>query len=243
MRCAIIADIHANLAALQAVLEDIAAQGDVDEIWCLGDIVGYGPDPAACINLVRKVSKLCVSGNHDLGVLGKLEASFFNPLAAEACRWTAAQLGPADLRYLEGLPATAQRGYFTLVHGSPRDPALEYVLSNAIAERNFEHFETKYCLVGHTHIPMAYKQEAVSAAPVHLKPEIGLVMIEHRIIINPGAVGQPRDGDPRAGYALYDSEGQVLRLHRVEYDIRATQDKMVQAGLPVPLVMRLEQGK
>jgi predicted phosphodiesterase len=243
MRYAILADIHANLSAFDAVLKDIDAQGDIDEIWCLGDIVGYGPEPTECIRLIQERKIVSISGNHDLGVTGQLALDFFNPLAAAACRWTTGKLNPVDIRYLADLPKILKKGDFTLVHGSPREPSTEYILSTAIAERNFEHFSTRYCLVGHTHIPVAYKQETAAAAPVNLVPEIGLVMIEHRIITNPGAVGQPRDGDPRASYGLYDSEGQIFRLHRVEYDIRATQDKMMALGLPVQLVARLEEGK
>ena len=243
MRYAIIADIHANLAAFKAVLKDIEEKGDINEIWCLGDIVGYGPEPAECIKLLRKLNPVCVSGNHDLGAAGKLDMALFNPLAAEACLWTAKQLSAADILYLTELPATVKKGNFLLAHGSPKDPSLEYIMSPSIAQRNFDAFEEFYCLVGHTHLPVAYKEEEKSVSTVNLKPEIGLVMIEHRIIINPGAVGQPRDGDPRASYAIYDSEGQILRNYRVEYDIRATQDKMMQAGLPIQLVTRLEQGK
>jgi predicted phosphodiesterase len=237
------ADIHANLAALAAVLKDIDEKGDIDEIWCLGDIVGYGPEPTECIRLMQERKIVCISGNHDMGVTGQLELDFFNPAAAQACRWTAEKLNPVDIRYLADLPKTLKKGQFTLVHGSPREPSTEYILTAAIAERNFEYFDTQYCLVGHTHIPEAYKKEAAAAAPVNLVAEIGLVMIEHRIIINPGAVGQPRDGDPRASYGIYDSEGQMFRLHRIEYDIRATQDKMVAVGLPIQLVARLQEGK
>jgi len=243
MRYAIIADIHANLAAFDAVLKDIDEKGDIDEIWCLGDIVGYGPEPTACIRLIQERNIVSISGNHDLGAAGLMEMEFFNPAAAAACRWTAEKLNPVDIRYLADLPKTLKKGQFTLAHGSPRDPSEEYILTTTIAERNFDHFDTQYCLVGHTHIPIAYKQEAASASPVNLVPEIGFVMIEHRIIINPGAVGQPRDGDPRASYGIYDSEGQIFRLYRIPYDIRATQDKMVALGLPIQLVARLEEGK
>jgi predicted phosphodiesterase len=243
MRYAILADIHANLAALTAVLKDIDEQGNIDEIWCLGDIVGYGPEPTECIRLMQERKIVCISGNHDLGVTGQLELDFFNPAAAQACRWTMEKLNPVDIRYLEDLPKTLKKGQFTLVHGSPREPSTEYILTAAIAERNFDYFDTQYCLVGHTHIPEAYKKEEAGASPVNLVPEIGLVMIEHRIIINPGAVGQPRDGDPRASYGIYESEGQMFRLHRIDYDVRATQDKMVAVGLPIQLVARLEEGK
>ena len=243
MRYAIIADIHANLAALQAVLEDIRLKGGVDEIWCLGDIVGYGPEPRDCIELVKKYCAVCVAGNHDLAAIGKLDLSYFNPAAAEACQWTMGQLNPVDARYLEDLPAKVEKGDFLLVHGSPMEPTLEYIISGSIAEKNFAYFTNKFCLVGHSHIPAAFKQEGNATQSIHLTVGVGLVMHAHRMIVNPGSVGQPRDGDPRASYAIYDSEGLMLRLYRVEYNIGATQDKMMQAGLPVPLITRLEQGR
>jgi len=241
MRYAILADIHANLAALQAVLEDLQMKGGVDEIWCLGDIVGYGPDPRECIELVNKYCSICVAGNHDLGAIGKLDLSYFNPAAAEACRWTTAQLNPVDTRYLEDLPQGAEIGDFMLVHGSPSDPILEYIISAGIAEKNFELFSNKFCLAGHSHVPAAFRKDG-NTQPIHLTVGVGLVMHAHRMIVNPGSVGQPRDGDPRASYAIYDSEGMMLRLYRVEYNIGATQDKMMKAGLPIPLITRLEQG-
>jgi len=243
MRCAILADIHSNLAALTAVLKDIEDKGGVDEVWCLGDIVGYGAEPRECIKLLREYNPVCVAGNHDLGAVGKLELSFFNPAAAEACSWTAEKLNPGDLRYLEDLPKTVKKGDFLLVHGSPSSPLLEYVVSNSIAERNFSFFDTRYCLVGHTHVPLAFKQEENKVSSISLSSGIGLVMGKQRMIINPGAVGQPRDGDPRASYAIYDSEGGIFRVYRIPYDIRAAQDKMMQAGLPISLVTRLELGK
>jgi diadenosine tetraphosphatase ApaH/serine/threonine PP2A family protein phosphatase len=243
MRVAILADIHANLAAFEAVLADIEAKGEVDELWCLGDIVGYGPDPGECVKLLRKCNPVCVSGNHDLGAIGKLELSYFNPAAAEACRWTAARLNPVEARYLEDLPATVQRGDFLLAHGSPLEPSLEYVISTGIAAKNFSFFKSRFCLVGHTHVPLAFREEEGFCASISLSPGIGLVMGEKRMIINPGGVGQPRDGDPRASYAIYDSEGKMFRLYRVPYDIRSTQDKMVKAGLPMQLISRLETGR
>ena len=244
MRYAILADIHSNLAALTAVLNDIQAKGGVDEVWCLGDIVGYGPQPKESLKAVRECTQVCVSGNHDLGAAGKIDLGLFNPIAAEACRWTASQLSAAELLYLEELPKIIKKGDYYLVHGSPREPAMEYIMSPETARRNFGFYDTKYCFVGHTHVPAAYKEEAVEAvSPVSLKPGIGLVTMGHRMIINPGAVGQPRDGDPRASYGIYDTEGQMFRLFRVDYDIHATQDKMMEAGLPVPLVARLGEGR
>jgi diadenosine tetraphosphatase ApaH/serine/threonine PP2A family protein phosphatase len=243
MRYAILADIHANLTALKAVLDDIAKQGKVDEIWCLGDIVGYGPEPNECISLMKKLNVVCVAGNHDYGAIGQIDLTYFNPTAAEALEWTAQKLNPLDVRYLEELPKTVEKGDFLLVHGSPSSPLFEYVISTGSAERNFNFFHTRYCLVGHTHIPLAFRQEGRSITSRALLPVAGVALGEERVIINPGAVGQPRDGDPRASYGIYDSEDGFFRLYRVEYDIRATQDKMVQAGLPLTLVMRLEVGK
>jgi diadenosine tetraphosphatase ApaH/serine/threonine PP2A family protein phosphatase len=242
MRYAILADIHANLAAFKAVLRDIEAKGGVDELWCLGDIVGYGPDPCDCIRLLQSRCSVCVAGNHDLGAIGRLDLSCFNPVAATACRWTASKLGPSDIQYIESLPLTLTKGDFLLVHGSPAEPVLEYVVSNGIAAKNFSFFDTPYCLVGHTHVPLAFKQSGTDSSAITLSPGIGLVLGTHRMIINPGGVGQPRDGDPRASYAIYESEGSIFRLYRVPYDIDSTQDKMIRAGLPMSLVSRLQDG-
>jgi predicted phosphodiesterase len=243
MRYAIVADIHANLEALRAVLDDIRNKGGVDEIWCLGDIVGYGPEPRGCIELVKKTCAVCVAGNHDLATIGRMELSYFNPAAVAATLWTIEQLNPVDKRYLEDLPLEVKRDSFLLVHGSPADPAQEYIISASIAEKNFTYFTERFCLVGHSHIPMAYKEEDNATLTIHLTEAVGLVLHKQRLIINPGSVGQPRDGDPRASYAIFDSEGMMLRLHRVTYNIGATQDKMMRAGLPVRLITRLEQGR
>jgi len=243
MRYAILADIHANLDALTAVLGDVEQQGGVDEIWCLGDIVGYGPEPSQCIEVLKRCEHVCVAGNHDLAAIGKLDASFFNPLAAAAIAWTAKQLSAADNHYLEHLPLTLEKGDFLLVHGGPAEPALEYIMSTSIANRNLAFFKSRYCLVGHTHAPALFREQEGSCVPVSFSPAIGLVLGSSRMIINPGAVGQPRDGDPRAAYALYDTEGRIMRLHRVEYDITAVQRKMMKAGLPVGLSSRLEAGQ
>jgi predicted phosphodiesterase len=243
MRYAILADIHSNLAALQAVLDDIHTKGGVDEMWCLGDIVGYGPEPRQCLELIQKRCVVCVAGNHDLAAIGKLGLSYFNPAAAEACQWTMEQLNPVDVRFLADLPIKVERSDFLLVHGSPSDPAEEYIISASIAEKNFAFFNNRYCLAGHSHIPAAFREDGRTCQPIHLTFGVGLVMHTHRMIVNPGSVGQPRDGDPRASYAIYDSEGMMLRLYRVDYNIRDTQDKMMQARLPVSLITRLEQGR
>ena len=243
MRYVIVADIHANLAAFLAVLVDIQHRGEVGEVWCLGDIVGYGPDPHQCIELLRQTNHICVAGNHDLAAIGKIDVSEFNPDAAVACRWTAKQLTPRDIDYLNGLPQVIEKDDFTLVHGSPREPIWEYVLSISAARENFAHFRSKFCLLGHSHVPLVFRYgEAGSCSFSRFSTNVELVLGKERLIINPGAVGQPRDGDPRASYAIYDSETGQVKLYRVSYDIGATQAKMVEQRLPMRLVARLSHG-
>jgi len=243
VRYAIIADIHANLAAFTAVLSNIERRGGVEEVWCLGDVVGYGPDPHQCIELLRQYNHVCLAGNHDWAAIGKLSLSEFNPDAAVACRWTAQQLSPEDVDYLESLPLVIEKGDFTLVHGSPREPIWEYLLSIGSAKENFAYFQSQFCLVGHSHVPLVFRHSqtgACSFSPFSIN--IGLVLGKSRLIINPGGVGQPRDGDPRASYAIYDSETRMVRLYRVPYDIDVTQNRMVKHNLPMRLVARLNCG-
>ena len=243
MRYAIIADIHANLAAFTAVLDDIKSRGGVEEVWCLGDVVGYGPDPSQCIELLRQYNHVCVAGNHDLAAIGKLATSEFNPDAAIACRWTGQQLSPEDIDYLEKLPLVVQKEDFTLVHGSPREPIWEYLISISSAKENFTYFQSQFCLVGHSHVPLIFRfNEAGACVFSQFTPNIGLMLGKNRLIINPGGVGQPRDGDPRASYAIYDNEIRLVKLYRVAYDISVTQTRMVKHNLPVRLVTRLSDG-
>jgi len=243
MRYAIIADIHANLAAFTAVLVDIEHRGEAEEVWCLGDIVGYGPDPHQCIELLRQTNHVCVAGNHDWAAIGKIDTSEFNPDAAAACRWTAQQLTPEDIQYLKNLPRVIQKDDFTLVHGSPRQPIWEYLLSISGAKENFAYFKTRFCLVGHSHVPLVFRYSATGDCYFsQFSTGIGLMLAKNRLIINPGAVGQPRDGDPRASYAIYDSEARLVRLYRVRYDIRTTQTRMAKHNLPARLIARLSYG-
>ena len=243
MRYAIIADIHANLVAFTAVLDHVKRQGGVDEVWCLGDIVGYGPDPCQCIELLSQYNHVCVAGNHDWAAIDKLATSEFNPDAAVACRWTAQQLSPDDIKYLESLPEVIQKEDFTLVHGSPRHPIWEYLISVSSAKENFAYFQSQFCLVGHSHVPMVFKYDETGTCSFsQFMPNIRLVLGKSRLIINPGGVGQPRDGEPRASYAIYDNETGMVRLYRVSYNISVTQTRMVRHNLPVRLVARLSQG-
>ncbi|MGE5619579.1 MAG: metallophosphoesterase family protein [Sphingomonadaceae bacterium] len=241
MRIGIVADIHANLAALEAVLADM---GTVDVIWCLGDVVGYGPDPNECIELLRRHDHLCVVGNHDMAAIGRLDTSDFNPDAAQAAEWTAGQLTERSRLFLSALPERLTTDSFTLVHGSPRSPVWEYITHEGRAAPNFEHFDTTACLVGHTHVPAIFLQERPGGPVLGrvASPGDQVEIGQGRIIANPGGVGQPRDGDPRAAYAIYDSGSGILEWHRVDYPIHVTQRRMRDFGLPPRLIQRLEHG-
>lgn len=242
MRCAVVADIHSNLEAFQAVLADLEARGGADEVWCLGDNVGYGPDPRECLRLLRGLPGVGVAGNHDLAAIGRLDPSAFNPEAAAACRWTTGALQEEDAGYLAGLPLTLTRGDFTLVHGSPREPLWEYVLDTQTARANFGCFDTRFCLIGHSHSPLLFELNAAGSCLMHQMPGRLALAAGSRFIINCGGVGQPRDGDPRASYAIIDMEQQALRHYRVAYNYRLTQEKMLDAGLPARLARRLSMG-
>ena len=244
MRYLVISDIHANLAALEAVLEDA---GPFDMIWCLGDVVGYGPDPNECVVRLREFDHVCVAGNHDWAALGKLDLEDFNPDARQANAWTQKQLTPTARAYLEALPLRIQREDFLLVHGSPREPIWEYVLDLGQAVVNFTQFDERICLVGHTHIPLGFVRDLVHQdyhvlVPPYPAP-VALNSPQMRMILNPGSVGQPRDGDPRASYALLDTKAKTWELRRVEYPIEITQERMRAHDLPRRLIQRLEIGR
>ena len=241
LRYGIVADIHSNLAAFEAVLGDM---GTVDALWCLGDLVGYGPEPNECIELLRRHQHLCVMGNHDAVAIGELDISAFNPSAAEAAQWTARQLTERSIQFLSALPYDQTEGPFTLVHGSPRQPIWEYITHESRAAANFGHFSTPACLVGHTHAPALFELQGPGDRVFGRVPGPGdkEVVGNARFIANPGSVGQPRDGDPCAAYAIYDSEEGTLEWRRVAYPIEVTQQKMREAGLPARLIERIEYG-
>ena len=243
MRVLVVSDIHSNILALDAVLTDATDEGElpVDEVWCLGDIVGYGPAPMACVDRLRDLGAVCIIGNHDAGAVGRIDIDRFNPVAAEACRWTGEQL-TADARdWLAALPETSHEDSFTLVHGTPADPIWDYLLRYEQAINAWEGLPTSDLLVGHTHIQFATEAGvgANQPGPDGLVVPIGFA----RLVINPGSVGQPRDGDPRAAYAIYDDEARNVALRRVHYNISATQRAMAEAGLPDPLITRLSAGR
>jgi len=325
MRYAVLSDIHGNDDALQAVLADINAfineqRAPLDAIWCLGDIVGYGPEPSVCIRRVREYCDVSIAGNHDWAALGKLDLEDFSDVAAESAEWTGAQLSTEERIFLRSLPETTILGDFTLAHGSPLNPIWEYLTSSDLAAPSFDAFSTRFCLVGHTHLPTIFlyptaeaelptfrgsspgwRTEATPVAPArgnaaavasaaasavgsrydplaaeddtdvrnptlsarklaatlapapsdeptrlrceHVTPVPGLWVLPHgyRAIINPGSVGQPRDGDPRASYLIYDDEI-GFEFRRVAYDITNTQRKMRANGLSPRMARRLAHG-
>lgn len=242
MRYLIISDVHANLAALEAVLADAP---DFDEIWCLGDLLGYGPYPNKCIERVREFPHFSLAGNHDWAALGKLDLADFNVIARVANQWTQTQLTPTSHDYLSELPTHKELEGFYLAHASPREPVWEYILDTRTAFANFQHFTGSFCLVGHTHVPVVFelneeRERTKTLIPPLLEPlELG----PHRMIINPGSVGQPRDGDPRASYALLDTEEMIWEFRRVAYPVEVTQERMEAEGLPPRLIARLEVGR
>ena len=243
MRALILSDIHSNLEALQSVIKAAETDGGFDQLWLLGDLIGYGPDPVACIDLTREYDTVSVAGNHDLAAIGEFSAEAFNVYALAAVQWTSAQLSEEHRTYIGEMPLKQEMHDFTAVHGSPRDPIWEYLVSPASATVNFEHFDTTRCLVGHSHIPFICRPKDDSAVFLEFVLDAPLYLGQQRMIINPGGVGQPRDGDPRANYAVYDSEKDFVSHHRVEYDIPKTQDKMAERGLPKYLIDRLPQGR
>jgi predicted phosphodiesterase len=246
VRIAVISDIHANLAALEAVSGD---WGAVDAVWCLGDIVGYGPDPSACLEKVRELTTVCVAGNHDWAATGRIDTADFNWLAAEAAAWTNEQLSDDDISYLNELPETLTSGEYTLVHGSPRGPTWEYVTSVEQAVENFFYFEGSTCFIGHTHVPNAFSaSQTVDLERMNIRREAirydePVKLGRRRHLVNVGSVGQPRDGDYRASYLVLDLRTREYCRRRVNYDVARTQERMRQVGLPGPLAARLSIGR
>jgi diadenosine tetraphosphatase ApaH/serine/threonine PP2A family protein phosphatase len=242
MRVLIISDIHANLTALETVLEEA---GEFDAAWCLGDIVGYGPNPNECVSKVQELHNLlCIIGNHDAAALAQIDADTFNPEARNAILWTRQQLSQNSLDFLNNLPETIRASdAVTLTHGSPRHPVWEYLLDTHAATLNFDYFDTPLCFVGHTHLPVIYSLTDHSyLARLQIPDPNTTIELPERAIINPGSVGQPRDRDPRAAYAIYDSEAHTLQFCRVAYDIYAVQARMKTAGLPDRHIQRLLAG-
>ncbi len=240
MRILILSDIHANFDALQAVLSDA---GQVDSVWCLGDLVGYGPDPNEVIELIRMQPFLvCLMGNHDAAVLGQLDLESFNRDAQLSAEWTRTVLKEENKKFLETLAEKRVIESVTLSHGSPRNPIWEYLLDLSTVTLNFDHFLTPYCFVGHTHIPIHYQYTNNGHVNWSIPQSGQPVQLPIRSILNPGSVGQPRDRDPRSSYAIFDPDAKTWELHRVSYDPKPVQKRILEAGLPRRHAYRLDEG-
>lgn len=242
MRILIISDIHSNLTALEAVL---ASAGHYDMLWCLGDTIGYGPDPNECTASMIERTNIAINGNHDLACIGEIDLDDFNPDARTANIWNRKQLHPEHLEWLRNLNSKQvidER--FTIAHASPREPVWEYLMTVEQADVNFTHFETQVCLIGHSHVQLGFRLSSAGTCERFLSSERSIVDLSDtaRFIINPGSVGQPRDYDPRAAYAVYDTDENRIYFCRVEYDIARVQEKMYKANLPIALIRRLEFG-
>ena len=239
MRIGIVSDVHGNLPALQAVLADM---GPVDELWCLGDIVGYGPYPNECIDLLRGHDCLAVPGNHDWGCTGKIPLDDFNADARWACEWARGEVSVENMEFLSDLPRTRTEGDFTLAHGTPHEPIWEYMAYPATAGLSFHYFASRFCLVGHTHVPLIFVEAQPGPETLHPGPDASLQLGNTRAIINCGSVGQPRDGNPWSAYGLLDIDEGALHFRRVAYDVAAIQTRMRELEFPERLVKRLGYG-
>jgi diadenosine tetraphosphatase ApaH/serine/threonine PP2A family protein phosphatase len=242
----VISDVHSNRQALESVLAATAEAG-VEETWCLGDVVGYGADPDACTALVRESCDVCLVGNHDLAVLAAIDSSSFSESAAVAVEWTREHASAETLSFLRGLEPTGGREGVGLFHASPRDPIWEYVLSIDQAEANLDVQEERVCLIGHSHISLFFTRPVASRPTYAHGAQAGdgavLDVESGEWLINPGSVGQPRDGDPRAAWLELETDDWTVRFHRVSYDIAAAAQAIVDAGLPSALAERLGAGR
>jgi predicted phosphodiesterase len=239
MRIAVLSDIHSNLVALDAVL---AHAGTIDGVWHLGDIVGYGPDPDGVVARLASLDAVGVRGNHDAAALGGPEIEWFNPEARAAVEWTGRAMSATTRDWLSDLPERRVIGDITLVHGSPRDPLREYVASVAVARANLAFLDTTIGLHGHTHVPVAFTTEGDRTEIDSAGDGRSYAGAGRPSLINPGSVGQPRDGDPRSSYMILDPDAETVTWHRVEYDIVAVQDAIRAARLPRRLADRLAFG-
>ncbi len=239
MRIAVLSDIHSSLVALEAVL---AHARSVDAVWHLGDVVGYGPEPDAVVERLSGLGAVGVRGNHDAAAVGGSEIEYFNPEARSAMEWTRRRIGDATRAWLAGLPDRHVEGEITLVHGSPRDPTWEYVTSERAARASLAVLATRHGLHGHTHVPVAFVEDGDRVRGHEPNDGETLAFDGRRVFLNPGSVGQPRDGDPRASYLVLDPGAGTATWHRVAYDIDAVMSAMRAVGLPDRLAERLRHG-
>ena len=244
MRIAIISDIHANTEALEAVLADISRQ-KIDEILCLGDIIGYGANPNECIEIIKKSCPFCILGNHDAAAVGLLSTDHFNVHAKIAIDWTAENLDAQGQSFLRTLPLKENKFSHTFVHATPYEPNMwYYITSLEEAAFNFQFFDTSFCFVGHTHIPIIIVLENEKEVYVHQGNSIHFNDDKQkRFLINVGSVGQPRDRNPLSCYGLLDTETRTFSYQRIAYDIEKTQGKMRKIKMPDFLITRIKDGR
>jgi predicted phosphodiesterase len=247
VRIAVISDIHSNLPALNAVLDDVGRR-DPDEVWCLGDIVGYGAQPDECASLVSEVVERCLAGNHDLVVRGDIDIGYFAMSAGAAARWTVKVINDDTREFLRPLAPLGQSAGIGLFHASPRDPVWEYVLSVRQASDCLDAQSQRICLIGHSHVACYFTRPNGSATAEETTGELAppgttLALGEGKWLVNPGSVGQPRDGDPRAAYLMLDTDEWTASFERVEYPVDDAARAILEAGLPRQLAARLYDGQ
>ncbi|MBA3808864.1 MAG: metallophosphoesterase family protein [Solirubrobacterales bacterium] len=243
MKVAVISDIHANRHAFEATLEAVAAS-DASELWCLGDLVGYGAEPDACVELAREHAAVCLAGNHDLAVTGEIALDEFSRGASLAAQWTREVIAPENLAFLKTLSPTAAESNVGLYHASPRDPVWEYVLSTLLAELCLDAQEHRVCLIGHSHVALSFERHEGELATGEPRREgVTLDIAEGEWLLNPGSVGQPRDGDRRASWLMLDLDSMRASYNRADYDVAGAAAAIRAARLPDSLAERLEYGQ
>ena len=243
MKVAVLSDVHANRQAFEAVLEAVAAS-DADEMWCLGDLVGYGADPDVCVELAREHAAVCLAGNHDLAVTGEIPLEDFSRGASVAAQWTQKVISQDNREFLQGLEPAGAESAVGLYHASPRDPIWEYVLSALLAELCMTAQQHRVCLIGHSHVALSFTRpddDVATGEPRRAGEELDISADQW--LLNPGSVGQPRDGDPRAAWMLLDLEHWTASYHRTDYDVAGAAAAIRAAGLPDSLAERLEYGQ
>lgn len=242
MQLALISDIHANLEALTAVLDHCDEQ-QVERIYCLGDVIGYGADPVECLDLVSQRCELILMGNHEYASLGLVSTQSYNEVARTTTEWTRGRMGTRETELMADLPMDHIEDGMHFVHSSPFEPdRWHYIVSPESALLAFQHLDGQICFFGHSHVPMVF-EENPSGLPYCYPGESFVIQPEKRYLVNIGSVGQPRDNDPRAAYAIVDTDANEVLFHRVAYDISLTQERMAQAELPEPLISRLAVGR
>jgi len=243
MKVAVISDIHGNRQAFEAVLNAVA-ESEATELWCLGDLVGYGADPDACVELIRDHAAVCLAGNHDLAVTGEIPMHEFSRGASLAAQWTREVMSEDNLDFLSSLRPQGEEGMVGLYHASPRDPVWEYVLSALLAELCLDRQSQRVCLIGHSHVALSFvREEGLLATGEPRRAGTELDISGGEWLLNPGSVGQPRDGDRRASWLMLDLEGLSASFMRTEYDVAGAAAAIRAARLPDSLAERLEYGQ